>query len=63
MLALPGNTAPYMLYAYARINGINRKLGDTFKVNTASTITVEHEAEKMLARHLLGRDFLFFLFP
>jgi len=25
MLALNGNTAPYMLYAYARIKGINRK--------------------------------------
>ena len=34
MLALSGNTAPYMLYAFARINGINRKLGDEFQVHT-----------------------------
>ena len=59
MLALSGNTAPYMLYAYARINGINRKLGDSFKVSTSSTITVLHEAEKMLARHLLGRVYIY----
>jgi arginyl-tRNA synthetase len=26
MLSLSGNTAPYMLYAYARINGIYRKV-------------------------------------
>ena len=28
MLSLKGNTAPYMMYAYARICGILRKLGD-----------------------------------
>lgn len=54
MLALSGNTAPYMLYAFARINGINRKLGEEFKIDSASSIDLEHAAELMLARHLLA---------
>ena len=32
MLALSGNTAPYMLYAVARINGIRRKIGQSEQV-------------------------------
>jgi arginyl-tRNA synthetase len=28
MLSLAGNTAPYMLYAYARIEGIRRKAAE-----------------------------------
>ncbi|HCF29941.1 MAG TPA: arginine--tRNA ligase [Cyanobacteria bacterium UBA11049] len=54
MLALQGNTAPYMLYAYARIQGISRKgeinfeqLGDDAKVY------LQHETELTLAKHLL----------
>jgi arginyl-tRNA synthetase len=54
MLALQGNTAPYMLYAYARIQGISRKgeinfeqLGDNAKV------LLQHETELTLAKHLL----------
>jgi arginyl-tRNA synthetase len=54
MLALSGNTAPYMLYAFARINGINRKLGEQFKIDETSEIKLEHEAELKLARHLLS---------
>jgi arginyl-tRNA synthetase len=30
MLALQGNTAPYMLYAYVRVQGISRKGGIDF---------------------------------
>jgi arginyl-tRNA synthetase len=57
MLALQGNTAPYMLYAYARIQGISRKgdinfeqLGDNAKV------LLQHETEITLAKHILQLD-------
>ena len=55
MLALSGNTAPYMLYAFARINGINRKLGEEFKVGQDQPVEqLQHPAELMLARHLMS---------
>ena len=54
MLALQGNTAPYMLYAYVRVQGISRKgqidfanLGDNLK------ILLHEETELVLAKHLL----------
>ncbi|MCM0590590.1 MAG: arginine--tRNA ligase [Gloeotrichia echinulata DVL01] len=54
MLDLKGNTAPYMLYAYARVQGISRKgeinfaaLGDNAKV------ILQHETELSLAKSLL----------
>ncbi|HEY9905985.1 MAG TPA: arginine--tRNA ligase, partial [Thermosynechococcaceae cyanobacterium] len=54
MLALQGNTAPYMLYAYVRVQGISRKgqidfenLGDNLK------ILLDEETESVLAKHLL----------
>ena len=60
MLALNGNTAPFMLYAYARIRGIQRraaeKLGavaiDTARLQ-ASELLLEAPTEIALARHLL----------
>jgi arginyl-tRNA synthetase len=60
MLALNGNTAPFMLYAYARIRGIQRraaeKLGagalDTARLQ-ASEIMLDAPTELALARHLL----------
>ncbi|MCU0550593.1 MAG: arginine--tRNA ligase [Leptolyngbya sp. Prado105] len=54
MLALQGNTAPYMLYAYARIQGISRK-GDIDFNQLGSNIQMilEHETELALAKHLL----------
>jgi len=60
MLSLSGNTAPYMLYAYARIRGIQRRaaerLGegalDTSSLG-ASDLVIDAVAEKNLARHLL----------
>ena len=36
MLALNGNTAPYMLYAYARIQGIQRKAAATLAAEEAA---------------------------
>ncbi len=54
MLALQGNTAPYMLYAYARINGISRKGGINFEqLDDRAQIILNEELELTLAKHLL----------
>jgi arginyl-tRNA synthetase len=57
MLALQGNTAPYMLYAYVRIQGISRK-GQIDFDNLGSDIKIllQEETEFALARHLLQLD-------
>lgn len=55
MLALTGNTAPYMLYAYARIRSIGRKAGIDFETLPADLpLVVEHESEIALAKQLLN---------
>jgi arginyl-tRNA synthetase len=54
MLALKGNTAPYMLYAYVRVQGISRKGNIDFEnlgVNTQ--VLLKEEAELILAKHIL----------
>ncbi|MBD0337317.1 MAG: arginine--tRNA ligase [Cyanobacteria bacterium Co-bin13] len=57
MLALQGNTAPYMLYAYVRVRGISRKGGIDFEhLPPDATVHLEDEAEFALARHLLQLD-------
>lgn len=58
MLSLNGNTAPYMLYAYARICGIIRKSSqqentDKIEWPEASEIVITHEAELELIRNLV----------
>ncbi|MBD1824974.1 arginine--tRNA ligase [Cyanobacteria bacterium FACHB-DQ100] len=54
MLALQGNTAPYMLYAYARIQGISRKGGIDFnQLGSDVQMVLEHETELTLAKQLL----------
>jgi len=59
MLSLNGNTAPYMLYAYARICGIVRKStgqSDAERVvwpEAAAEILITHDAEKQLMRNLV----------
>ncbi len=53
MLALQGNTAPYMLYAYARIQSISREGGVDFGNMDAGEIVLEAEAELALAKSLL----------
>ncbi|HEY9692043.1 MAG TPA: arginine--tRNA ligase [Oculatellaceae cyanobacterium] len=54
MLALQGNTAPYMLYAYVRIQGISRKGGIDFdKLGADAKILLQEETELVLAKHLL----------
>eukprot|EP00586_Coscinodiscus_wailesii_P023737 CAMPEP_0172499190 /NCGR_PEP_ID=MMETSP1066-20121228/123668_1 /TAXON_ID=671091 /ORGANISM="Coscinodiscus wailesii, Strain CCMP2513" /LENGTH=716 /DNA_ID=CAMNT_0013272801 /DNA_START=353 /DNA_END=2503 /DNA_ORIENTATION=- len=57
MLSLNGNTAPYMLYAYARICGIVRKAtgqeDETVWPDPASEIILQEESEVNLARNLI----------
>jgi arginyl-tRNA synthetase len=58
MLSLNGNTAPYMLYAYARICGIIRKAigqteGERLQWPEASPTMITHESELQLIRNLV----------
>ena len=66
MLALNGNTAPYMLYAYVRIQGIRRKaaaelltkgidLGETKNIRSEDIIVAMKE-EKLLAKQIIKLD-------
>ncbi|MCU0566759.1 MAG: arginine--tRNA ligase [Oculatellaceae cyanobacterium Prado106] len=57
MLALLGNTAPYMLYAYARVQGISRTGGvDLSQLTPDSPILLQEETELALAKDLLKFD-------
>ncbi len=57
MLALNGNTAPYMLYAYVRVQGISRKGQIDFeKLGADAKILLQEDSEFVLARHLLQLD-------
>ena len=54
MLAMEGNTAPYMLYAYARIRSIGRKAGVDFReLRSDAPILLDHPSEIALAKKLL----------
>ena len=54
MLSLDGNTAPYMLYAYARIRSIGREAGVDFaQLPHDAPIVLEHPSELALAKALL----------
>jgi arginyl-tRNA synthetase len=54
MLALQGNTAPYMLYAYVRVQGIKRKGQIEFaQLGADFPILLREETELVLAKHLL----------
>jgi arginyl-tRNA synthetase len=54
MLSLQGNTAPYLLYAYVRIQGISRKGNIDFENLGANTkILLQEAAELTLAKHIL----------
>lgn len=58
MLALQGNTAPYLLYAYVRVQGISRK-GDINLDNvTIDKMILQEETELILAKHLLQLDYV-----
>ncbi len=57
MLALQGNTAPYMLYAYVRVQGISRKGQIDFEqLGADAKIALQDETELVLAKHLLQLD-------
>ncbi|BDI34209.1 arginine--tRNA ligase [Capsulimonas corticalis] len=57
MLALQGNTAPYMLYAYVRVQGIARKGGVDFaSLAGLDNIHIAEPSERDLAKHLLELD-------
>ena len=66
MLSLSGNTAPYMLYAYARIQGIKRKAlagvsgasdsGSDVLSLTASSLSLPTKEEQALAKQLMRLD-------
>ena len=53
MLALKGNTAPYLLYAYVRTQGISRKGNIDFSELKGSKIVLEESPELILVKHLL----------
>ncbi|MCH7812941.1 MAG: arginine--tRNA ligase [Planctomycetes bacterium] len=54
ILAMDGNTGPYMLYAYARIRSIGREAGiDYADLPPDAPIILEHPAEIGLAKTLL----------
>jgi arginyl-tRNA synthetase len=46
MLAMDGNTAPYLQYAYTRIRSIFRKAGEA--ADPEATVIIEHPAERAL---------------
>jgi arginyl-tRNA synthetase len=55
MLALNGNTAPYLQYAYTRIKSIFRKTGETLNIqHPTSNIQLAAPEEIALAKHLLN---------
>lgn len=55
MLSFEGNTAPYLQYAYTRIQSIFAKanLTTTTLSDSEFKVNIEHEAEKALCLHLL----------
>lgn len=57
MLSLKGNTAPYMLYAYVRTQGISREGNINFAdLGADAKIILQEETELTLAKHLLQLD-------
>lgn len=53
MLALQGNTAPYLLYAYVRVQGIARKGKINYADLRLDRLSLTTEPELILAKHLL----------
>jgi len=54
LLSFDGNTAPYLLYAVARINSIFSKMGEPTTQDEDAASAFETETEIALARKLLG---------
>lgn len=54
MLSLQGNTAPYLLYAYVRVRGIDRKSNlERSPVDRNVTLSLNEPTELALGKHLL----------
>ncbi|MDJ0789863.1 MAG: arginine--tRNA ligase, partial [Myxococcota bacterium] len=54
MLDLKGNTAPYLLYAYVRPQGVSRKGNIDFsQLDNDTEINLSEDAELALAKHIL----------
>ena len=53
MLALDGNTAPYLLYSYARIRSIFRKGEVDFDAYRPASVAIAEDAERALCLQLL----------
>jgi arginyl-tRNA synthetase len=61
MLAMTGNTAPYLQYAYVRIQSIFRKAGEAARAEASgpaaarvpAALSLDHPAELDLGKHLL----------
>lgn len=53
MLDLKGNTAPYLLYAYVRVQGIGRKGNIDSSQLSDAEIALEQPTELALAKHIL----------
>ncbi|MEM7760912.1 MAG: arginine--tRNA ligase, partial [Cyanobacteria bacterium P01_A01_bin.40] len=53
MLDLKGNTAPYLLYAYVRVQGISRKGNINFEQLSDANIVLAEVTELTLAKHIL----------
>ncbi|WP_017659013.1 arginine--tRNA ligase [Baaleninema simplex] len=54
MLSLQGNTAPYLLYAFVRVQGISRKGAIDFENLGEVSMSLQEEPEFVLAKHLLS---------
>jgi arginyl-tRNA synthetase len=54
MLALQGNTAPYLQYAYARIKSIFRKAVQGAEIKDLTSVQLAAPEELTLAKHLLN---------
>ncbi|OAB63350.1 arginine--tRNA ligase [Leptolyngbya valderiana BDU 20041] len=54
MLSLQGNTAPYLLYAFVRVQGISRKGAIDFENLGEVSMSLQEEPEFALAKHLLS---------
>jgi arginyl-tRNA synthetase len=53
MLDLKGNTAPYLLYAYVRVQGISRKGNINFSKLSDANVVLAETTELTLAKHIL----------
>ena len=59
MLNLQGNTAPYLLYASVRVQGISRKGGIDFdNLGESAKVIFTDDSELVLAKHILQLDYI-----